>query len=54
MVEGVICALVAINFARKLPVLRPIVRKLYVERGILPPEVASGMQVAAEVSEGGT
>jgi MFS family permease len=50
--EGVICAIVAINFARKLPVLRPIVRKLYVERGILPPEVATGMQMAAEVSEG--
>jgi len=54
MIEGVICALVAINFARKLPALRPIVRKLYVERGILPPEIASGIQVAAEVSEGGT
>jgi MFS family permease len=51
MIEGVICVLVAINFARKLPALRPIVRKLYVQRGILPPEVATGMQAAAEVTE---
>jgi MFS family permease len=54
MIEGVICLLVGINFARKLPVLRPIVRRLYVQRGILPPEVATGMQAAAEVTEGTT
>lgn len=51
MIEGLICVLVGANFARKLPVLRPIVRKLYVEKGILPPEVATGMQAAAEVTE---
>lgn len=51
VIEGAICVLVAINFARKLPVLRPIVRKLYVQKGILPPEVATGMQAAADVTE---
>jgi MFS family permease len=51
VIQGTICVLVAINFARKLPVLRPIVRKLYVQKGILPPGVATGMQAAAEVTE---
>jgi MFS family permease len=52
IIEGIIALLVALNFARKLPKLRPLVRALYVKKGILPGELATAMQSAAEVTEG--
>ena len=40
------------RFAFKLPGLRAIIRPIYVEKGILPPEIAEGMQVATEEVKG--
>jgi MFS family permease len=42
---GVACVLAAALFSRRLPVLRQLVRPIYVGRGILP-EVALGLQAA--------
>lgn len=47
---GTLCMLGALAFWKHLPVLRQIVRPLYVERGILP-EVASGLDAAAALRE---
>ncbi len=47
---GVVCIVGALAFRRRLPVLREIVRPLYVERGILP-EVASGLGAASDLRE---
>jgi hypothetical protein len=35
-VNGSVCILAAVLFARQLPMLRPLVRSIYVEKGILP------------------
>ncbi len=53
LIAGVICTLVTLNFARKLPALREIVRPIYKRKGILTPEVAVGIQTATEVADGG-
>ena len=37
----------ALNFSRKLPALRQLIRPIYVSKGIIP-EVASGLQAAAD------
>lgn len=44
---GVACVLAAALFSRRLPVLRQMVRPIYVGRGILP-EVALGIQAATQ------
>jgi MFS family permease len=49
LVSGSICLLGGMIFASRLPGLRPIVRKIYVARGIIP-EVAAGIQTASEAT----
>jgi hypothetical protein len=49
LASGCLCLLSALLFASKLPGLRPIVRKIYVVRGILP-EVATGLQTATDAA----
>jgi MFS family permease len=45
MISGVICIISAAVFFSRLPVMRAMVRPIYVELGIIP-EVASGIQAA--------
>ena len=52
LVAGILVLLTAASFSAKLPELRRIIRPIYIERGILPPEVAAGMQAATEVVTG--
>lgn len=47
---GIGCMAGAAVFAAYLPTLRKLVRPVYVQRGILP-EIASGMQTAAQVEQ---
>jgi MFS family permease len=49
ILEGAISVFAAVIFARKLPALRKIVRPIYVLKGILPQETASGIQSSEEV-----
>jgi MFS family permease len=49
ILEGVISVIAALLFARKLPALRKVVRPIYVMKGILPQETASGIQSSEEV-----
>jgi MFS family permease len=49
ILEGVISVIAAVLFARKLPALRKVVRPIYVMKGILPQETASGIQSSEEV-----
>jgi hypothetical protein len=51
-IAGAICILAAISFALKLPGIRKLIRPLYTKKGILPPEVATGLQDATEVLSG--
>lgn len=53
LIAGSICMLVSVNFARKLPGLRSIVRPIYVRKGIISEEVATAIQTATEVADGG-
>src|ERR1051326_334526 len=46
---GVCCVAAALLFARKLPRIREHVRPIYVRRGVLPAEVASGLAAATEL-----
>ena len=46
---GCCCLLGGLLFGRQLPALRELVRPIYVKKGIIP-EVAAGMQTAAELS----
>jgi hypothetical protein len=46
---GVVCLIAAAVFARMLPRLRNLVRPIYVEKGILPEEVAAGIESGTEV-----
>jgi hypothetical protein len=46
---GVISIFTAIAFFLHLPTLRPLVRPIYVKKGILP-EVAEGMQAASNLA----
>ena len=48
-IAGGISLLAALSFALKLPVLRKIVGPIYVQRGLLPTPVATGLQTATEV-----
>jgi MFS family permease len=50
MIGGAICIGGALWFARELPELRRLVRPIYVKRGIMPPEVAAGLQTASEMT----
>ena len=47
LIGGIVCLLSALIFLRKLPVLRQMIRPIYVERGILS-EVALGLQSATQ------
>lgn len=49
LIAGCCCLLGALLFASRLPGLRPIVRKIYVAKGILP-EVAAGIQSATDAA----
>jgi MFS family permease len=49
ILQGAISVVAAILFVRKLPALRKIVRPIYVLKGILPQETASGIQSSEEV-----
>lgn len=51
-IAGVVCIVGAISFALKLPAIRRAAHPIYVQRGLLPPEVASGLQDATEVVSG--
>ncbi|MBP1634154.1 MAG: putative transporter [Acidobacteria bacterium] len=51
LLGGCACIAGGAAFARQLPALRPLVRPIYVERGILP-EVAAGLSNAAELRDG--
>ncbi len=53
LIAGSVCVLVSLNFARKLPGLRSIVRPIYIRKGIIAEEVAAGIQSATEVADGG-
>jgi MFS family permease len=48
-IGGIACLAGAVLFARKLPVLRKIVRPIYVQKGFIQ-EVTQGIQSAAELS----
>ncbi len=50
MLGGVSCIIGAMIFWRRLPILRKLVRPIYVKKGILP-EVASGLQAANSINE---
>lgn len=47
-----ICIAASLSFALKLPAMRKPVRAVYIEKGILPPEVATGLQTATEMVSG--
>ncbi len=49
---GIIVILSAGAFMTRLPALRTIVRPIYVKKGILPAEVAAGMETATEMVSG--
>ena len=44
---GIACLAVSLLFAGKLPVIRKMIRPIYVEMGIIP-EIAKGIQTASE------
>jgi MFS family permease len=46
---GLTCLIAAGVFMLKLPALRRLIRPIYVRKGILPPEVATGLGAATEV-----
>jgi MFS family permease len=52
-VGGTACVMAALVFRAKRPALRKLVEPIYVRRGILP-EVAAGMQSAAQVTQAQT
>ena len=47
-IAGGVCLLAAFSFAQKLPSLRGAVRAIYEQKGILPREVAEGLQSATD------
>jgi len=51
-IAGCVCIVGAISFAMKLPAIRRAAHPIYVERGIIPREVATGLQDATEVVSG--
>jgi MFS family permease len=46
---GGACLCAGLTFATRLPALRPFIRPIYVQRGILP-EVATGIQTTAALA----
>jgi hypothetical protein len=46
LIGGFICILGSIMFARQLPKLRPLVRSIYVKKGIIPEEALGFEQQA--------
>jgi MFS family permease len=52
MIAGGLVLLTALSFTLKLPALRRIIRPIYVEKGILPTEMAAGIETATEVVRG--
>ena len=48
-IAGGICVLAALSFFLKLPTLRKWVHPIYVRKGIVPSEVATGLQTATEM-----
>ena len=50
VLSGLVCIVAAAVFARMLPALRTLVRPVYARKGIIPEEVATGLETAAEVS----
>jgi MFS family permease len=48
-IAGCVSVLAALGFALRLPAIRPLVRPIYVRKGILP-EVAQGMQSASTLA----
>jgi MFS family permease len=51
-IAGCFCIVGAISFALKLPAIRKAAHPIYVERGLVPREVATGLQDATEVVSG--
>jgi len=51
-IAGVISIIGALSFAIKLPSMRRLARPIYMEKGILPQAVATGIQDATEVVSG--
>ncbi len=49
LIGGVCCIAGGIAFAQKLPILRKMVRPIYIEKGIIP-ETSAGLQTAAELN----
>ncbi|MGD0340929.1 MAG: MFS transporter [Bacteroidales bacterium] len=50
LLGGIICITGAFLFARKLPVMRKVIRPIYVKLGFIPEEVSSGIQTATELT----
>jgi MFS family permease len=50
LISGLVCVIAAAVFSRMLPALRVLVRPVYARKGIIPQEVAAGLETAAEVS----
>jgi MFS family permease len=48
-IGGIVCIFGALFFAKRLPILRELVRPIYVKMGIIP-EIAMGIQSASELS----
>jgi MFS family permease len=48
-IGGLVCIFGAFSFAKRLPILRKLVRPIYVKMGIIP-EIAIGIQSASELS----
>jgi MFS family permease len=52
LIAGAIVLVTALSFALKLPSLRQIIRPIYAKKGILPTQVAAGMETATDVVRG--
>ena len=50
LLAGIACMLAAGVWASRLPALRKIVRPIYVQKGILPAEVAAGIETGTEIA----
>jgi MFS family permease len=50
VVSGCVCVAAATVFARVLPAMRALVRPVYAQKGIMPKEVAAGLETAAEAA----
>ncbi len=50
LLAGIACLVAAGAFALRLPAMRKIVRPIYVQKGIMPPEVAVGIETGTEIA----